>query len=114
MLLGLYDKQTIFLLYTYTCNYSSLVGSAHYSSQLDDKKKVVTPWFNRPTLFNRSLSSGIVCTGKNIVIAKPIDTRLTITGRADLAAAYLKRRYWFPCQFRPVSWLYTNTLSPLT
>ena len=83
----LYDKQTIFLLYTYTCNYSSLVGSTHYCSQLDDKKKVVTPWFNRPRLLHRSLASGIVCTGKNIVIAKPINTRLTITGRADVAAA---------------------------
>ena len=102
----LYDKQTIFLLHKYTCNYSSLVGSSHYiaSSQLDrDKMKVVTPWFNRPSLLHRSLASGIVCTGKNTVIAKPINTRLTITGRADLAAAYLNRRYWFPCQFRPVS-----------
>ena len=60
----LYDKQKFFLLYKYTCNYSSLVGSTHYSSQLDDKKKVVTPWFNRPSLLHRSLASGIVCTGK--------------------------------------------------
>ena len=36
------NKKFSFSISAYTYNYSSLVGSSHYSSQLDNKKKIVT------------------------------------------------------------------------